>query len=512
MLTDKKKEVLDFVTKYARRRGYSPSIPEIAAGLKRAVGTVHEHLQNLEDAGYLQLNKNQRRGVQIFEATSMVQIPLLGTIVAGQPLTLFDTPTETIAVPANRIPNAGNVYALRVQGESMVEENINDSDIILVRHQSVAENGQKVVALIDNYDTTLKTYYKERNQIRLQPANKNFEPIIVKWGKKDFAIQGVFVDVIRNKKSAPAITPERVAEKTSGKKIVDKKTWRNVSIYLADCLDAFKSIDTNSVDFIATDPPYFLDGMDNEWSDAKLKQKSARAGAIQGLPVGMKFDPEQGKKLEKFFTKVFHEALRVLKPGGFMISFSQGRLFHRLALAAENAGFEIRDMLIWEHNGGQGKAFTQNHFVKKMKIPAHEKEQIIKSLENRKTPQLRPKFEAILLAHKPKEGTFVENWLTWRTGLIQTDFPESQQTTVLNYKKPNSRKLIDHMTIKPIDLMERLIEIFTSPKQTVFDPFMGSGTTGVAALRKNRKFIGFEIEKKYFAIAEKRLKNYEKTG
>lgn len=288
----------------------------------------------------------------------------------------------------------------------------------------------------------------------------------------------------------------------------DLKALNNAKIYNTDCFEAFRGLGNNTIDFIATDPPYFLDGMDNEWSDSELKKKQSRAHAVGGLPVGMKFDPEQGLRLEKFFTKVSKEALRVMKPGGFMVSFSQGRLFHRLSVAAENAGFEVRDMLVWEHNGGQGKAFRQNHFVEKMSIPTERKRQIIYELGNRKTPQLRPKFEAILLAQKPREGTFVENWMKWKTGLIQTDF-DMQQTTVFNYKKPKNH--FDHMTVKPVDLMERLIEIFSLPDQIVLDPFMGSGTTGVAALNLRRKFIGFEIEKKYYDISAKRLMEHGKS-
>lgn len=286
---------------------------------------------------------------------------------------------------------------------------------------------------------------------------------------------------------------------------------RDATIYNADCLVAFRELSDNSVDLIATDPPYFLDGMDNDWSHQNLKKKQSRAKAIGGLPVGMKFDPEQGKRLEKFFEQVSRESLRVLKPGGFLISFSQGRLYHRLSIAAENAGFEVRDMLVWEHGGGQGKAFTQDHFVKKMNLPVDEQESIITKLQNRKTPQLRPKFEAILLAQKPKNGTFVNNWLKWNTGLIKTDF-DVQQTTIFKYNKPNKRKTIDHMTVKPVDLMERLIEVFSIPGQVVLDPFLGSGTTGVAALRTNRKFIGFEIDKNYFDISKKRLQDYEKNS
>jgi site-specific DNA-methyltransferase (adenine-specific) len=284
----------------------------------------------------------------------------------------------------------------------------------------------------------------------------------------------------------------------------NQKTIGNADIYLADCLVGLKNLASHSVDFVATDPPYFLDGMGDEWSDRDLKEKEAKGGAVRGLPVGMKFDPRQGQRLELFFEQVSREVLRVLKPGGFMVSFSQGRLYHRLAIAAEDAGFEIRDLLIWEHDGGQGKAFTQDHFVKRMRIAAEEKEKIIQKLQGRKTPQLRPKFEAMLLAQKPKEGTFVENWMRWRTGLIQTDF-EMQQTTVFPFKKYHKTEKIDHMTIKPIDLMQRLMEVFSMTGQTVLDPFMGTGTTGIAALASKRKFIGFEIEKKYFDIAAQRL-------
>lgn len=283
-----------------------------------------------------------------------------------------------------------------------------------------------------------------------------------------------------------------------------KKQIKDAQLYLGDCLVSLNKLPDNSIDFIATDPPYFLDGMDDEWSDSSLKKKQDRAVAIGGLPVGMKFDPKQGRRLETFFEKVSKECIRVLKPGGYFISFSQGRLYHRMASGSEDAGFEIRDMLIWEHSGGQGKAFTQNHFVKRMNIDQAEKDAIIENMAGRKTPQLRPKFEAMMLAQKPKEGTFVENWLKWQTGLVQVDFV-TQQTTIFTYKKPNKNKLFEHLTVKPLDLMERLIEIFSIEGQTVLDPFMGSGTTGVAALKLNRKFVGIEIEKKYYDISIKRL-------
>ncbi len=287
--------------------------------------------------------------------------------------------------------------------------------------------------------------------------------------------------------------------------MVPKLVIGDASIYNGDCLSAFSSISADSIDLIATDPPYFIDGMGDDWSDTEIKRKEARSGVVGGMPVGMKFDPEQGRRLERFFKKVSVDAIRVLKPGGFMVAFSQGRLYHRLAVAAEDSGFEVHDMLIWEHDGGQGKAFTQNHFVQKMDVPDGVKDCIIEKLQGRKTPQLRPKFEAMLLAQKPKQGTFVENCLKWNTGLIRTDFG-CQQTTVFNFKKQiGARGLTGHITTKPTDLMMRIIEVFTVAGQTVLDPFMGSGTTGVAALLLSRSFIGFEIDKGCFNTAMRRL-------
>lgn len=280
------------------------------------------------------------------------------------------------------------------------------------------------------------------------------------------------------------------------------------TLFLGDCVDVIGSLKDNSVDLIATDPPYFLDGMGDDWSHTKLKNKQAKSKTVGGLPVGMRFDPQQGKDLQQFMNKVSFRAARALKPGGFFIAFSQGRLFHRMAVGVEDAGFEVRDMLVWEHEGGQGKAFTQNHFVKKMKITNEEQNQIIARLDNRKTPQLRPKFEAMLLAQKPKEGTFVENWLKYETGLVKLDF-EEQQTTAFKFDKTQKRQKIDHMTVKPIELMKRVIEVFSKPGQVVLDPFMGSGTTGIAALETGRDFLGIEIEKKYFEIAKKRILEHE---
>ena len=129
---------------------------------------------------------------------------------------------------------------------------------------------------------------------------------------------------------------------------------------------------TNSVSLIVTDPPYFIDGMDDGWNRADLVRKVRRAGVVGSLPVGMKFDRGQGKRLQEFLQPIAKDWLRIQRPGGFVLCFSQNRLVHRAAGALEEAGFEIRDVLAWKYEG-QAKAFTQDHFVRKRKIPEREK-------------------------------------------------------------------------------------------------------------------------------------------
>ena len=154
---------------------------------------------------------------------------------------------------------------------------------------------------------------------------------------------------------------------------------RGVEMRQADCFAALPALPANSVDCVLTDPPYFLDGFDSDWDAGKLAKRMEHNGAIRSMPAGMKFCPRQGADFQRFFGKFSREIVRVLKPGGFFVSFSQGRLYHRMAVAAEEAGFEIRDMLAWKREG-QPKAFTQSHFVRKMKIPETRKEEILRSL------------------------------------------------------------------------------------------------------------------------------------
>ena len=275
----------------------------------------------------------------------------------------------------------------------------------------------------------------------------------------------------------------------------------------ADCREGQQGLPENSISLVLTDPPYFLDGMDDGWDSARLRRR-ARPGVVGGLPVGMKFDRDQGRRLHEFLLPVATDWLRILRPGGFALCFAQPRLAHRAALAIEDAGFEIRDMLAWRHEG-QAKAFSQEHFVRRRAIDDAEKRRIIQELAGRKTPQLKPRMEMIVLAQAPRSGTFVDNWLEYRTGLIDTDRPliepDSFPGTIIPAPKPRER--YGHMTPKPVELLRHLIRIFCAEGEeaVVLDPFAGSGTTGVAARLEGRGFIGFEIDAAMAEIAARRI-------
>jgi site-specific DNA-methyltransferase (adenine-specific) len=169
----------------------------------------------------------------------------------------------------------------------------------------------------------------------------------------------------------------------------------------------------------------------------------------------MKFDPKQGLGFQTFMLGISKEVHRVLKPGGFYIAFSQARLVHRLGVAVEDAGFEVRDLLGWTYEG-QAKAFSQDHFVRKMKhLSDKEKSDLIASMGGRKTPQLKPMIEPMILGQKPKEGTFIENWQKWGVGLVDTKqsldgkFPGN----LMEVAKPNKDEKgadNEHITVKPV--------------------------------------------------------------
>ncbi len=275
-----------------------------------------------------------------------------------------------------------------------------------------------------------------------------------------------------------------------------------------DGLRYIQSLADHSVDMILTDPPYFLEGFDHRWNPQHVAAKAAKAQVVHGLPVAMRYDPQQGPQFGALCTTLAFHAFRILKPGGFFVVFSQARLYHHAAIAIESQGFEIRDMLGWVYEG-QAKAFSQDHFVDKMSLSEEEKKVLKEKLEGRKTPQLKPMMEPLVLAQKPKDGTFIENWLQHRVGLIDPHqrLDEKFPGTLMAVPKPKKaeRLTAPHPTLKPQVLLQHLIGLFTPPQALILDPFTGSASTLVAATAMDRRSIGVELSPVYIDMCQKRL-------
>ncbi len=186
-LTNKQEEILNFIKEFVAIHKYPPSIREIGAsiGLK-SPATVYVHLNNLEDKGYIKKENTKNRAIEILvdneyldKSDEVVSVPLLGKVTAGSPIEAIETPNEYFQLPAYLIPSKKEVFTLKVSGESMINAGIFDGDIVIVERCNTAKNGDKIVAMTDDNEVTLKTFYKENGYFRLQPENDFMLPIIL---------------------------------------------------------------------------------------------------------------------------------------------------------------------------------------------------------------------------------------------------------------------------------------------------------------------------------------------
>ncbi|ADG82354.1 LexA family transcriptional repressor [Thermincola ferriacetica] len=189
--------ILEFIKREIRKKGYPPSVREIgkAVGLSSS-STVHGHLAQLEEKGYIRRDPTKPRTIEILDPDSpvikkeMVNVPIVGKVTAGEPILAVENIEDTFPLPLDFVKN-DNVFMLSVRGDSMVEAGILDGDYILVRQQSNAKNGDIVVALLGD-EATVKTFYKEKDYIRLQPENPRLEPIITNEAQIIGKVIGVF--------------------------------------------------------------------------------------------------------------------------------------------------------------------------------------------------------------------------------------------------------------------------------------------------------------------------------
>jgi repressor LexA len=195
-LTKKQSEALEVIRQFLAKHNYAPSYRDVMRDMGiRSPATAYNHVQALKEKGYIKLRDGQVRSVELTEKSNMftksVELPLLGVIAAGQPIEAI-AEKDNLAVPMELLPHL-NCFALKVSGDSMIDDGILDGDYVVVERNFYPHNGDVVVALLENENATLKRYYREKTRIRLQPANKKMRPIYV----KNPVVQGIVRAVMR---------------------------------------------------------------------------------------------------------------------------------------------------------------------------------------------------------------------------------------------------------------------------------------------------------------------------
>ena len=201
-LSKRQLDILNFIKQKVQEKGYPPSVREIgqAVGLASS-STVHGHLSRLEEKGYIRRDPTKPRAIEILGEDgpstvmkSVVHVPIIGKVTAGPPITAVENIEEHFPLPANLVPENDSVFMLKIVGDSMIEAGILDGDLVVVRQQTSANNGEIVVAMTEENEATVKRFYKEKEYFRLQPENSSLQPIIL----QHVSIIGKVIGVYRN--------------------------------------------------------------------------------------------------------------------------------------------------------------------------------------------------------------------------------------------------------------------------------------------------------------------------
>jgi repressor LexA len=195
----RQKQILDFIKQHIQISGTAPTLKEIAQSLGvSSLATVHEHLITLEEKGLIKRKTGKTRSIKLIEdelptSVSGIDVPILGYIAAGSPIEPYTDPSASMSIPPSMASSSKRTYLLQVKGESMIEEQIKDGDYVVIEQAETANNGDIVVALLDNGMATLKRFFRETTRVRLEPANSKMSPIFV----RNVRIQGKVVGLIR---------------------------------------------------------------------------------------------------------------------------------------------------------------------------------------------------------------------------------------------------------------------------------------------------------------------------
>ena len=371
-ITKKQKQVFDFIDYYISNNGISPTIDEIRKNLKlKAISTIHEHISILKEKGYLSKSDNIARSITTKEKSEIIiKIPILGRISAGNPIEVIEERNDYISIINPSIKNPKDYYALNVVGDSMIDEGIFDGDIVVIKRQSSAENGQTVVAIIDDNQATLKKIYREKNRFRLEPRNQSLLPFF----RKEVEIRGVVIQVIRNVG----------IEQTFKQMQINKRGFRTIDLFagvggirIGFEKAGFKTVFANDFE------PKCKDTYDLNFKDSKLVVEDIRKISIDDLP---EFDFLLGGfPCQAFSIAGYRQGFNDVK--------NRGNLFFDIAKiieARKPEGFLLENVKnLKSHDGGKTFKIIEKTLLD---LGYHVKIKVLNSMEYGNIPQNRERI------------------------------------------------------------------------------------------------------------------------
>ncbi len=501
-ITKRQKEIYDFIKNYILKNNISPTIEEIKNNFNlSSVSTVHEHIESLVNKKFIKKDNHSSRSIKLInlnKRNDTIKIPLIGIITAGLPIEAIEYKERDIILSKQEIKNSYNdYYSLKVSGDSMIDDGIFDGDVVVIKKQAYADNGQTVVAIIDENKATLKKIYKEKNGFRLQPANQQMLPFF----RKEVEVRGIVVKIIRN------LSDEKNKKIKEDKK---KKTKKNIiklnSIYLKDLLIGIKDLPDNFFDIVIIDPPYNI-----------------------GKNFGNNFDNMDIQDYISWTNKYMAECKRVLKDTGTIFIYGFSEILSYIFI---NIDLNKR-WLVWHYT---------NKNMPTLNFWQRSHESIICCWKNNKIfnkdDVREPYTEGFLKnsAGKTRTGTIGRLNKTGKTTIYNANENGALPRDVIKIstlaggsgikerffycktcnksfnpkllKKHLDHNIIKHPTQKPLELSEKLIKSCKPIGNfNVLVPFVGSGSECVATKKLGGSFIGFEINPDYIKIAEEFLKS-----
>lgn len=469
MLTKRQKQILDYFKKYIKENGYAPTLEETRRHFRlSSKSTIHKHIEVLKAKGYLDKLDYQARAIDISEnkkSRDLVEIPLLGLIAAGQPIETYED-KETITVPKSNI-GSGEHFALKVRGDSMVEEGILDGSMVIIKKQDTAQNGDIVVALINGSETTLKKFYREGNKIKLIPRNPKMKPIIV--DPENLLIQGKVINIQKDfgtEEKETEETKESNTSKAQNKDQINLKRYIN-KVFNGDIVELLEKLPDKSIDMIFGDPDYNV-----------------------GIKYGDKSYTKNFKEYIDWYIRLTKGSLRVLKDDGnlFMINYPKQNAHLRAKYLDEF--YPFINEYVWIYNTNVGH--VPNRFTTAHRTILHV----------RKTKNNKFYKDNVAVPYKnPTDKRILENLKNGSKGRMPYSW------FYFNLVKNVSKEKTYHACQIPQKLTEMLIRACTMPKDIVLILFGGSGSELEVCKNLKRKYISAEIDKKYYSLILDRLKN-----